>query len=786
MKKKTKLHIKKIHSPVEENIKAENKKGLKEDSTVKKIEQIEVAVKSERLGFFGRIKRFFSVERNRKKVIFFTVLITSFTWLFWGIPLPTRLTSPDIPVSTKILDRNGKLIYEVYADKRRSPVKLEDLPDHVKNATIAIEDKEFFKHYGFSYTGIARAAWKIATRGKLEGGSTLTQQLVKNSLLSPERTLRRKAREFFLTIVVEGIYSKNQILELYLNQIPYGSTAYGIESASNLYFGKPAKDLNLAEASLIAGLPQSPTRYSPFGAHPELAKSRQSEVLQQMVIAGYISEDQKKEVEEATLNYAEIKAPAAPHFALWIKDQLVEKYGEQMVEQGGLRVTTTLDLELQEFAQQAVASEVGKLTKQKVGNGAAIITHPSTGEILAMVGSKDYFAKDEDGKVNIILAKRQPGSSIKPINYALAIKDEKITAATTWADVPTCFAVQGQSAYCPVNYDGGYHGLVQTRFALGNSYNVPAVKILAVNGVKNLTDFAQSMGLTTLTDPDRYGLSLTLGGGEVRPYDMAAAFGVFANEGVRQDLVAVTKIEDWRGKVLEEIDISETKLSGERVLEPGVTFIISHMLHDNNARSAAFGPSSFLNVRGHPEVSVKTGTTNDRRDNWTVGYTKNAVAVVWVGNNDNSPMSGAVSGVSGASPIWNTIMKQVLDQAEKGAYDPDDDGHAWPLQPEDVVGANICSDTGGTIPSGDPNNPGCPARFEYFLKGTIPATANVVNQDIFVFKDTGQVANSEALPEQVEMQNKTIYTDPTGATYCMNCPVASASATIRYPLRQQN
>lgn len=742
--------------------------------------------KQNRISFLKRLKNFFSVEKNRKKVFFFSVLATFFTWLFWGIPLPTRLTSADIPVSTKILDRNGKLIYEVYADQRRSPVKLEDLPDHLKNATIAIEDKEFFKHYGFSYTGIARAAWKIVTRGKLEGGSTLTQQLVKNSLLTPERTLKRKAREFFLTIVVEGIYSKNQILEFYLNQIPYGSTAYGIESASELYFGKPAKDLNLAESALIAGLPQSPTRYSPFGAHPELAKKRQEEVLKQMITAGYITEEQKNEALKQPLNYAEIKAPTAPHFALWIKDQLVEKYGEHMVEQGGLRVTTTLDLDLQEFAQVAVATEVAKLSKQKVGNGAAIVTHPATGEILAMVGSKDYFAKDEDGKVNVILAKRQPGSSIKPINYALAIKDKKITAATTWADIPTCFAVQGQAPYCPVNYDGGYHGLVQTRFALGNSYNVPAVKILAVNGVKNLTDFAQTMGLTTLADPDRYGLSLTLGGGEVRPYDMATAFGVFANEGIRQDLIAVTKIEDWKGKILQEIDLKDRKLSGERVLEPGVTFLISHILHDNNARSSAFGASSFLNVKGHPEASVKTGTTNDRRDNWTVGYTKHAVVVVWVGNNDNTPMSGAVSGVSGASPIWNKIIKEALDKAEKGTYDPEDDGHAWPLQPEDVVGANICADTGGAIPSGDPNNPGCPARFEYFLKGTTPATPNIVNQDILVFKDTGMVANQDALPEQVEMQNKTIYTDPTGATYCLSCPVSSASATIRYPLRQQN
>lgn len=735
--------------------------------------------------FVPKIKNHLSSRYNRKRIIFFSVLISFSLWLFWGIPLPTKLSSPDIPVSTKLLDRNGNLIYEIYAETRRSPVELQSLPDYIKNATIAIEDKDFYKHQGFSISGIVRAAYKIITRGKIEGGSTLTQQLVKNALLSPERTIRRKVREFFLTVVVEGIYSKNQILEMYLNQIPYGSTAYGIESASELYFGKPARELSLAEATLIAGLPQSPTRYSPFGAHPELAKERQKEVLKQMVQNEFLSVEEADKTLEIELNYAEIKAPSAPHFALWVKDQLVEKYGEKKVEQGGLRVTTTLDLDLQTYAQEQVATEVGKLKKQKVGNGAALITHPSTGEILAMVGSKDYFAKDEDGKVNIILRERQPGSSIKPLNYALAIKDKKITLATTFADTPTCFAVVGQSLYCPKNYDGAFHGLVQVRFALGNSFNIPAVKILALNGISNFVEFARSLGLTTYTDPDKYGLSLTLGGGEVKPYDMAEAFGVFANDGVRQPLIAVTKIEDWKGKVLEEVKIGDKKLSGEKVLDLGTTFLISHMLHDNNARSQAFGASSFLNVKGHPEVSVKTGTTNDRKDNWTIGYTKQIVAVVWVGNNDNTPMSGAVSGVSGASPIWNKVIKYALDKSEKGNYDKDDDGHSWPLQPEEVVGATICANTGGAIPSGDPNNPGCPARFEYFLKGTIPTTSMVINQDLIIFKDTGQVAGKDALPEQVEPQNKPVYVDPVGGIYCMTCPIASSSATIRYPLSKR-
>jgi penicillin-binding protein 1C len=729
-----------------------------------------------------KFKLLLTTQRGRKGIIFFGILSVVGFYLFWGIPLPTKLSSANLSVSTKIFDRNEKLIYEIFTDKRRTPIKLGDLPPYVAKATISIEDKDFYKHQGLSYTGIARALFNTVFKRELQGGSTITQQLVKNGLLTQERTIRRKAQEVFLTIIVEGIYTKDQILEMYLNEIPYGGTSYGIESASETYFGKQAHDLTLAESALLAGLPQRPSSYSPFGAHPELAKVRQEEVLKQMVANKYISKEESDKADQEELKYAPTKPPQAPHFALWIKEQLADKYGDKMVEQGGLRVYTTLDLDIQNLAQQSVASEVGKLKKQNVGNGAVVVTRPKTGEILAMVGSKDYFATDEDGKVNVTLAKRQPGSSIKPLNYALALKDEKMTAATAWADVPTCFTVSGQPSYCPKNYDGTFHGLVQTRFALGNSYNIPAVKVLALNKIDHFVDFAKQMGLSTLTDASDYGLSLTLGGGEVRPYDMAEAFGVFANQGIKEPLIAVTKVSDWRGNILETYDTKKQELAGERILEPAVTFLISHILLDNNARSQAFGPSSFLNVKGHPEVSVKTGTTNDRRDNWTIGYTADAVVVTWVGNNDNTPMSGAVSGVSGASPIWNKVMRAVLDKAETGAYDPDEDGHAWPKQPDGVVGATICADTGG-LPSEDPGNPGCPTRFEYFLAGTIPGTSLIVNQDVQLFNDTGQLAPADADPVQIHTENRPTYTDPDGTLYCLNCPVASASATVRYPLR---
>lgn len=719
-------------------------------------------------------KRLFPKEkRTRKRLIFIFAILAVFLWLFWGLPLPTTLTTEQYPVSTKIYDRNDKLIYEIFADQRRTPVVLEELPDYIKDATVAIEDKDFYKHHGFSAIGITRALYNTIFKQKLQGGSTLTQQLVKNTLLTPERTVRRKIREFTLAVVVETIYSKDKILELYLNQIPYGGTAYGIEAAAETYFGKEAHDLTLAEAALLAGLPQAPSRYSPFGVHPENAKARQETVLRRMQEDGYITQEEAEAAKAEELIFAEPEDLKAPHFALWVKEQLAEEYGQAVVERGGLRVKTTLDLELQEFAQDAVATEVAKLDRLNVGNGAALVTKPKTGEILAMVGSKDYFAEDEDGKVNIVFAKRQPGSSIKPLNYALALKDEKITPATAFADVPTCFSVAGQAIYCPRNYDFNYHGLVQARFALGNSYNIPAVRVLALNGLENFVEFLREMGLTTIQDSSNYGLSLTLGGGEIRPFDMAVAFGVLANQGIKQEPIAILKVEDWKGKVLEEVEIEEQE--GDRVLDPEVPFLISHILLDNNARTGAFGEFSLLNVRGHSEVSVKTGTTNDLRDNWTIGYTSDIVTVVWVGNNDNSPMSGAVSGVSGASPIWNRVMREALEKYEEN-------GHAWPQQPEGVVGMEVCTATG--TPPG-PEDADCPKRFEYFLAGNLAGPIEKLRHDIPIDKTKGTIARPDTPPENIETQNHPVVWDPLQTIFCLDCPIppAEESVTIRYPLR---
>jgi penicillin-binding protein 1C len=716
------------------------------------------------------------LSKRTKAVLLVTAIFISFNiWLFWGIPITSELSRPEA-VSTKIYDRNGKLIYEIFSDKKRSPVPLEGVPAHVVNATIAIEDKDFYKHPGFSISGIARALYKNIFRKSFQGGSTLTQQLVKNAYLTPDRTIRRKAQELILSLLVEARYSKNEILERYLNEIPYGSTAYGIEAASELYFGKSAQELSLAEAALLAGLPAAPSRYSPFGSRPEFARARQESVLARMVEDGYITSEEAGGAKAEELIFSEAQELPAPHFVLWVKEQLAERYGETVVEQGGLRVTTTLDLDLQGFAQEAVAEEVSDLEHLNVGNGAALVVKPNTGEILAMVGSKDYNASDEDGKVNVIFANRQPGSSIKPLNYAFALQNKKITASAPLADIPTCFAVFGQAPYCPQNYDGQFHGAQQARFALGNSYNIPAVRVLALNGLEEFVEFANSMGITTFTDPSQYGLSLTLGGGEVRPYDMAVAFSTLANQGVRKPLTAFIKIEDWSGKVLYKRD---EEVEGVRVIDPEPAFIVSHILHDNNARSAAFGTGSYLNVRGHPEVSVKTGTTNDLRDNWTIGYTEQALVVTWVGNNDNSPMGGAVSGVSGASPIWNRIMKEALDKAEGGYYNESEKGHAWPKQPAGIVGASICANT-GSVPN--EHTADCPTRFEYFLEGTVPENGSG-RRDILVFNDTGMPANEEALPEQVHPESHLMIADPLETPICLDCTSPMPQVTVRYPLR---
>lgn len=706
--------------------------------------------------------------------VFLVSVLLFIFYILKDLPSPSKLSSYEIPQTTKIYDRNGKLLYDIYTEQNRTLVKLSEIPLYLREATISIEDKDFYKHQGINPVGgILRAAKETLFRQKLQGGSTITQQLVKTALLTPERTLTRKIKEIILAFWTERLYSKDQILEMYLNQVPYGGTSWGIEAASENYFGKNVKDLSLAQAALLAGLPAAPTIYSPFGAHPEYAQNRQTDVLTRMVEDGYIKEDDKRIALNEKLNFKPQRTDIkAPHFVMYVKEKLVEKYGEKLVEQGGLKVTTTLDLSLQEEAQNIVATEVAKLKSLNVGNAASIVTRPPTGEILAMVGSKDYFAS-ESGNFNVTTSLRQPGSSIKPINYAVGLETKKVTPATMFIDTPTCFNVFGQKAYCPVNYDGKFHGPVQLRFALGNSFNIPAVKMMAENGVTTVIASASAMGISTFNDPSHYGLSLTLGGGEVTMVDMAKAFAVFANTGIRKELVTILKIEDRNGKVLEEYkdqnfisDIhhslnypSSILIEGPRVLSPETSFLISHILLDNNARSQMFGESSLLNI-GKKGVSVKTGTTDDKRDNWTIGFTPNFLVAVWVGNNDNSPMNPYLaSGVTGAAPIWNKIFTYLLSSQQD----------LWPKQPEGIVGTQICSLSGKAPPNPDTSaqDKGCPTRYEYFIKGTVPKDPENLKQVVAVDKNSHKLASGDQ-KDNIENKEQQVVSDMFGS-YCLDC-----------------
>jgi len=700
------------------------------------------------------------------------ILLVLTIYLFKDLPSPTRLSKGNFPVSTQIFDRNNKLLYEIYSDQNRTPIKLDQIPEHVKQATVSIEDKDFYKHRGFAFRGIIRASYNIIFRKNLQGGSTITQQLIKTALLTPERTLKRKIREAVLALLTEILYSKDEILEMYLNHVPYGGTAYGIEQAAKLYFGKKAADLNLAEAALLAGLPAAPTRFSPFGANPKLAKIRQKQVLQRMVEDKYINLQQAEETYNQDLIYAHQTLNInAPHFVMYVKDLLVQEYGIKLVEQGGLRVTTSLDFDIQEFAQETIASEVAKLKNMNVSNGAVMVTKPKTGEILAMVGSKNYFDTEIDGNVNITTSLRQPGSSIKPINYAVGLL-KGYTPATIFLDIPTCFIIPNQPTYCPHNYDGNFHGIVEMRFALGSSYNIPAVKMLALNGVEAMMATASAMGISTWDDPSKYGLSLTLGGGEVKMTDMTVAFGVFANQGTKIDLNPILKIIDYQGKVYQETNFEDQPPSGKQVLPPEVAYLISHILLDNNARAPAFGSSSQLVIANHA-VSVKTGTTDHPqgpRDNWTIGYTPSYLVASWVGNNDNTPMNPwLVSGVTGAAPIWNKIMTNVLKDI------PDE----WPIKPENISGSQVC--TWKQVDNQNSENPTeeCQGRFEYFIKGTEKNTNNgkIEKKQIWIDKDT-QKPPEPGKTDNLELQEHLVVSDGLTIDYCLDCPHENEKPTI--------
>lgn len=647
----------------------------------------------------------------------------AYFYIFKDLPHPKDLITKRPALTTKIYDRNHQLLYKVYSNENRSLVSLKDLPPFVIQATLAIEDAGFYDHVGFSIRGILRAIENNLLKNTTQGGSTITQQLVKLTLLSPEKTLQRKLKELVLALMVENYFTKDEILTMYFNQVGYGGPAYGIEEAAQYYFQKSIKNVDLSEATLLAGLPAAPTLYSPYGTHPEKALARQQEVLRRMVELKSITPEQAETAKHQPIDFAKPGSDIlAPHFVMYIKDLLAQKYSENLVNQGGLEVVTSLDLNIQTLADTVVKDELQKLKKLHITNAAVLVTKPRTGEILAMVGSGNYFDTEHDGQVNVTLSERQPGSSIKPLTYSLALENG-FTATTMLEDSPVTFQVAGSPPYTPKNYDNTYHGKVTLRQALANSYNIPAVKVLNQVGVSNLLAFAPKMGITTWTDFNRYGLSLTLGGGEVKMTDMAVLYATLANYGHRVDLHPVLSITDISHQALERFSCNPLPLtaliapvsaaendpqcSGTPVIKADTAYIITNILSDNLARSQAFGTNSVLNIPG-AQVAVKTGTTNSLRDNWTIGYTPDYLVAVWVGNNDNSPMSYVASGITGASPIWARIMTSLLKNSQNTPF----------IEPPSLIKLAVCPLTGTLTCSACPK-----PKEEYFLKGTEPKTS---------------------------------------------------------------
>jgi 1A family penicillin-binding protein len=589
-----------------------------------------------------------------------------FIYFSKDIPNPDKIVDRSVAESTKIYDRTGEhLLYEIHGEEKRTIVKLDQISKHLINATVATEDQDFYKHHGIDFRGIARAIWKdVVNRKKLQGGSTITQQLIKNSILTSERTLTRKIKEAILAIETEQKFSKDQIMEMYLNQIPYGSNAYGIEAAAQTFFGKSAKDLDVSEAALLAALPKATTYYSPYGAHPEALKARYEYIIGRMLEENYISEEEAEEAKKVEI-LKRVKPfkenIKAPHFVMYVKQKLVDEFGEEKVEKGGLKVYTTLNYDMQLIAEDAVQKGVEKNSeKYNARNAALVAIDPKTGQILSMVGSKDYFNIEEDGNVNVAISNRQPGSSFKPFVYATAFQ-KGYTPDTILFDVYTNFGKDGSGReFRPRNYNLKFSGPVTMRSALARSLNIPAVKTLYLAGIKNSIQTAHDLGITTLNNPRGYGLSLVLGTGEVKLLDMVSAYGVFANDGQRNMAISILKIEDSSGNILKEFESNP-----KQVLDVEVARKMNSILSDNAARAPTFGSRSKLYLGNRP-VAAKTGTTNDYKDGWTIGYTPSLVAGVWAGNNRGEKMKYA-GGIRAAAPIWNDFMSRVLalDPIEK-------------------------------------------------------------------------------------------------------------------------
>lgn len=593
-----------------------------------------------------------------------------------------------------LLDRKERPFFTFYEAEYKDLIPLSKIPKHTQQAVIAIEDKEFYKHQGFSIRGILRSLFLDIREGEIAyGGSTITQQLVKNALLTSKRSFLRKYQEIVLAQEIERRYTKTEIMEMYLNSVYFGEGAFGIDQASKAYFGKNVSQLTVAESALLAGILPAPSRYSPLSGEKELAKRRQLAVLDAMQQEKYITDAQHQAARTATLSYVRAKDDMnsiGTHFALMVRKQLADKYGEEQISRSGFRVKTTLDIEWQEYAEEIVAQQVEKLAVNKVSNGAAVVIDPGTGEVRVLVGSKDWF-NEEYGKFNVADSARSPGSAFKPIIYAAALEKRLITPSTPLHDRPTTF----QGNYKPQNYDRNFRGTVLTRRALANSLNVPSVEIMAKLGVPAGLEMAKRLGLTTLKDPSNYGLSLVLGTAEVKLLELTNAYATFANQGMHNPIASVLTITDKSNKV-----IYQHTPNPEQVVDAGVTFLISSILSDAKARQEVFG--SALNVP--LPAAVKTGTGEDYKDALTVGYTPRLAVGVWVGNNNSVPMD-KIAGSLGAAPIWRQLIERFSRGTPIAQFE----------KPANVTSRSICRYNGLLVRSNT-----MPAQTEYFLAGTEP------------------------------------------------------------------
>lgn len=591
------------------------------------------------------------------------------------LPDPKQfVASHQVSQSSKIYDRTGEvLLYEIYSEEKRTVIPFEEIPDYLKKATIAIEDKNFYEHPALDWRALTRAFLTNIIEGRIvQGGSTITQQLAKNAFLSSEKTYERKIKELILAYWIEKKYSKDNILELYLNQIPYGNNAYGIEAAAKTYFGKSAKELSLAESVLLASIPKAPTYYSPYGSHNNELLQRKDYILKQMFETSIIDNEEFERAKNYQYQFEpqNIGSIKAPHFVIMVKDYLAEKYGENFLENGGLKIITTLDWNLQQTAELVVKEGAERNENLYKGKNAALVAQdPKTGQILTLVGSRDYFDIKNDGNFNVASqGLRQPGSAFKPFAYLTAF-EKGYSPQTIIFDLPTEFTAnnpncplvvnfsnKSKECYHPENFDRQFKGPVNLKNALAQSLNIPAVKVLYLAGIEDTIKTAKNMGITTLNNISRYGLSLVLGGGEVRLIDLVNAYAVFSQEGIKHNQKIVLKIEDFSGKTIESATDQAVK-----VVDSQHARLITNILSDDEARKPLYQGSFNLTTFEGRQVALKTGTSNDYIDAWTIGYTPNLVVGVWAGNNDNAPMQKQAGSILAALPIWNSFINKTLN-----------------------------------------------------------------------------------------------------------------------------